>query len=100
MVIKRALGGRPTIKALQDCLKLHLLASYTSITLLTGGFFEVLFTDEKGAKFARNITAVEWSDLNLSFSWYISNFHASVQGVETLLSHTIKVRFPSLIPQF
>jgi hypothetical protein len=29
MVIGRALGGRPTIKALQDCLKLHLLASYT-----------------------------------------------------------------------
>ncbi len=35
MVIERALGGRPTIKALQNCLKLHLPASYTSVTLLT-----------------------------------------------------------------
>jgi hypothetical protein len=68
MVIGRALGGRPTIKALQDCLKLHLPASYTSITLLTRGFFELLFTDEEGAKYARKITAVEWSNLNLSFS--------------------------------
>jgi hypothetical protein len=30
MVIGRALGGRPMIKALQNCLKLHLPASYTS----------------------------------------------------------------------
>jgi hypothetical protein len=59
MVIGRALGGRPTIKALQDCLKLHLPASYTSVTLLTRGFFGVLLTDEEGAKFARKITAVE-----------------------------------------
>jgi len=35
MVIGKALGGRPTINALQDCLKLHLPASYTSVTLLT-----------------------------------------------------------------
>jgi hypothetical protein len=34
MVIGRALGDRPTIKAFQDCLKLHLPASYTSVTLL------------------------------------------------------------------
>jgi hypothetical protein len=91
MVIGRALGGRPTIKALQDCLKLHLPASYTSVTLLTRGFFEVLFTDEEGAKFARKITTVEWSGLNLTFSRYIPNFDTSVQGAETLLSHTIKV---------
>jgi hypothetical protein len=78
MVIGRALGGRPMIKALQDYLKLHLFASYTSVTLLTKGFFEVLFTDEEGAKFARKITAVEWSGLNLSFSRYIPNFVASI----------------------
>jgi hypothetical protein len=36
--------------------------------LLTRGFFEVPFTDEKGAKSARKIIAVERSDLNLSFS--------------------------------
>jgi hypothetical protein len=78
MVIEKALGGRPTIKALQDCLKLHLPTSYTSITLLTRGFFQVLFTDEKGAKFARKIIAVEWSGLNLSFSWYVPNFDVSV----------------------
>jgi hypothetical protein len=100
MVIGRALGGTPMIKALQDCLKLHLPTSYTSITLLTRGFFEVLFMDEEGAKFAMRITAVEWSGLNLSFSRYIPNFDASVQGAETLLSHTIKVQFPNLHEQF
>jgi hypothetical protein len=100
MVIGRALGGRPTIKAFQDCLKLHLLASYTSVTLLTRGFFKVLFTDEEGAKFARKITAVEWSGLNLTFSRYIPNFDTSVQGAETLLSHTIKFQFPNLHEQF
>jgi hypothetical protein len=78
MVIGRVLGGRPTIKALQDRLKLHLPASYTSVTLLTRGFFKVLFTDEEGAKSTRKITTVEWSGLNLSFSRYISNFDASV----------------------
>jgi len=66
MVIGRALGSRPTIKALQDCFKLHLPASYTSVTLLTRGFFEVLFMDEEGVKFARKITTMEWSNLNLS----------------------------------
>ncbi len=68
MVIERALGGRPTIKAFQNCLKLHLLTSYTSVTLLTRGFFEVLFTNEERAKFAKKITTMEWSGLNLSFS--------------------------------
>jgi hypothetical protein len=66
MVIGRALGGKPTIKAFQDCLKLHLPASYTSVTLLTKGFFEVLFMNEEGAKSTRKIIAVEWSGLNLS----------------------------------
>jgi hypothetical protein len=36
--------------------------------LLTKGFFEVLFADEEGAKFAKKITTVEWNGLNLSFS--------------------------------
>jgi len=48
MVIGRALGGKPTIKALQNCLKLHLLTSYTLVILLTRGFFEMLFTNKKG----------------------------------------------------
>jgi hypothetical protein len=61
--------------------------------MLTRGFFEVLFTDEEGAKFARKIIAVEWSGLNLSFSRYIPNFDVTVQGAETLLSHTIRVQF-------
>jgi hypothetical protein len=100
MVIRRALGGRPTIKALQDCLKLHLLTSYTSITLLTRGFLEVFFTDEERAKSARKITTLEWSGLNLSFSRYIPNFDASVQGAKTLLSHIIKIQFPDFHEQF
>jgi hypothetical protein len=87
MVIERALGGRPTIKALQDCLKLHLPTSYTSVILLTRGFFEVLFTDEEGAKFAKKIATVEWSGLHLSFSWYIPNFDSNVQGLRPY-SHT------------
>jgi len=78
--MRRVLGGKPTIKALQDGLKLHLPASYTLVTLLIGGFFEMLFTDEEGVKFAKEIIAVEWSSLNLSFSQYIPNFDASVQG--------------------
>jgi hypothetical protein len=96
MVITRTLGSRRTIKALQDCLKLYLPASYTSVTLLIRGFFEVLFTDEEEAKFSRKITVMEWSSLNLSFSWYISTLDASVQGAETLFSHTIKVQFLDL----
>ncbi len=60
----------------------------------------MLFTDEKKAKFAREITAVEWSDLNLSFSWYITNFDTNVQGVETLFSHIINVQFSNLHEQF
>jgi hypothetical protein len=54
-------------------------ASYTSITLLTRGFFEVFFMDEEWAKFARKITVVEWNGLNLSFSQYIPNFDTNIQ---------------------
>jgi hypothetical protein len=89
-----------TIKAFQDCLKLHLLTSYTLVTLLTRGFFEVFFTDEERARSARKITSVEWSSLNLSFSRYIPNFDASVQGAKTLLTHIIKVQFLDLHKQF
>jgi hypothetical protein len=34
------------------------------VTLLTRGFFKVLFKDEKKARFARKVTIVEWSGLN------------------------------------
>jgi hypothetical protein len=67
-VIGRTLGGRATIKALHDCLKLHLPASFTSTTLLTRGYFEILFEDEEGAKATRKFTTVEWSGLSFSFS--------------------------------
>jgi hypothetical protein len=43
---------------------------------------------------------VEWSDLPLSFSWYISNFDVSSQGAEAQLTHAIKVQFPDLHEQF
>jgi hypothetical protein len=75
-VIGRTLGGRATFKTLLECLK-HLLAPLVSITLLTRGYFEILFEDEEGAKATRRLTAVEWSDLRLSFSQYIPNFDTS-----------------------
>jgi len=67
-VIGRTLGGRATFKTLLDYLKLHLPAPPVSTTLLTRGYFEILFEDEEGAKATRRLTAVEWSDLRLSFS--------------------------------
>ncbi len=57
------------------------------------------FRDEEGAKSARKIRAVEWSGLNLS-SRYIPNFDVSIQGAETLFSHTIKVQFSDFQEQF
>jgi hypothetical protein len=100
MVIGRTIGGKPTIRALNDCLKLHLPTSFVSATLLTRGFFEALFSYEEGAKMTLKITTVEWSNMTFSFSNYVSNFNASVQGVEALLTHTIKVQFPDLHKQF
>ncbi|CAK9271837.1 unnamed protein product [Sphagnum jensenii] len=43
-----------------------------------------------------------WSGngLSLSFSRYNSNFDANAQGVEALLTHTVKVQFPDLHEQF
>jgi hypothetical protein len=76
-VIGRTLGGRATFKTLFDCLKLHLPAPPISATLLTRGYFEILFEDEEGAKATRRLTTMEWSDLRLSFSQYIPNFDAS-----------------------
>jgi hypothetical protein len=85
---------------LLDCLKLHLSAPLVSTTLLTRGYFEILFKDEDGAKATPRLTAVEWSDLRLSFSRYIPNFDASSQGAEAELTHAIKVQFPDLHEQF
>ncbi len=86
-VIGRTFGGRATFKTLLDCFKLHLLAPSVSTTLLTRGYFEILFEDEEGAKATRRLTAVEWSDLRLSFSRYIPNFDASSREPK-LSSHT------------
>ncbi len=77
IVIDRTLGGRATFKTLLDCLKLHLSAPLVSTTLLTRGYFEILFEDEEGAKATRRLTVVEWSNLHLSFSRYIPNFDAN-----------------------
>jgi hypothetical protein len=99
-VIDRTLGGRATFKTLLNCLKQHLSAPLVLTTLLTRGYFEILFEDEERAKATRRLTAVEWSDLRLSFSRYIPNFDASSQGAEAQLTHTIKVQFPDLHEQF
>jgi hypothetical protein len=81
-VIGRTLGGRTTFKTLLDCLKLHLPAPLVSTTLLTRGYFEILFEDEEGAKATWRLTVMECNDLCLSFSRYIPNFDASSQGAE------------------
>ncbi len=100
IVIGRTMGGRMTFKALYECLKLHLPASFTSTTLLTRGYFLILFENEEGAIATRKLTTVEWSGLNLSFSRYTPNFDTSVQGAEALLTHMIKVQFLDLHEQF
>jgi hypothetical protein len=99
-VIGRTLGGRTTLKSLLDCLKLHLSIPLVSITLLTRGYFEILFEEEEGAKATRRLAAVEWSGLSLSFSRYAPNFDASAQGAEAQLTHAIKVQFPDLHEEF
>ncbi len=99
-VIGRTLGGRTTFKTLLDCLKLHLSAPPVSTTLLTRGYFEILFENEEGAKATRCLTVVEWNDLRLSFSRYIPNFDTSSQGAEAQLTHAIKVQFPDVHEQF
>jgi hypothetical protein len=99
-VIERTLGGRATFKALHKCLKLHLPTSYTSTTLLTPGYFLILFENKEGALTTRKLTTVEWSGLSLSFSRFSPDFDASAQGAKALLTHTIKVQFPDLHEQF
>jgi hypothetical protein len=99
-VIGRTLGGRASFKMLQECLKLHLPVTFVSATLLTRGFFLILFEDEKGATATKKLAAVEWSGLNLSFFRYNLNFDANAQGAEALLTHAIKVQFPDLHDQF
>jgi hypothetical protein len=99
-VIGRTLGGRATFKALFDCFKLHLPAPFNLVSLLTRGYFEIIFENEEGAKATRRLAAVEWSGLGLSFSRYIPNFDSSSQGAEAQLTHAIKVQFPDLHEQF
>jgi hypothetical protein len=76
-VIGRTLEGRATFKTLHDCLKLHLLAPPVLTTLLTRGYFKVLFENKEGAKATWRLAVVEWNDLCLSFLRYISNFDVS-----------------------
>ncbi len=76
-VIKRMLGGRASFKALQESLKLHLPATFVSATLLTRGFFLILFKDEEGATSTKKLATVEWNELSLSFSRYNPNFDAN-----------------------
>ncbi len=99
-VIGHTLGGRPTFKALYECLKFHLPASFTSTTLLTRGYFLISFENEEGAIATRKLTTVDWSGLSLSFSRFSPDFNSSAQGAEALLTHTIKVQFPNLHEQF
>jgi len=99
-IIGRTLGGRTTFKALHECLKLHLPMFYTSTTLLTRGYFLILFENEEGTISTRKLTTVEWSGLSLSFSRFSPNFDANAQGAKTLLMHTIKAQFPDLHEQF
>ncbi len=99
-MIGRTLGGRASFKMLLESLKLHLPASFVSVTLLTKGFFLILFEDEEGATATRKLAAVEWSGLSLSFSRYNPNFDANAQGAQALLTHAIKVQFLDLHEQF
>jgi hypothetical protein len=94
------LGGRTSFKALHECLKLHLPTSFASTTLFTRANFLIFFDSEEGAIATRKLTTVNWSELNLSFSRFSSDFDASAQGAKTLLMHTIKVQFPDLHEQF
>ncbi len=95
-VIGRTLAGRASFKDLQDCLRLHLPAPFLTVTLLTQGYFEVLFEDEEGAKAARRLATVEWSGWALSFSKYSALFRPNEHGTETFLTHSIKVQFSDL----
>ncbi len=58
-VIRRTLGGKASFKALHKCLKLHLPTSFASTTLLTRGYFLILFDSEEGAIATRKLTIVD-----------------------------------------
>jgi hypothetical protein len=66
------------------------------VTLLTQGYFEVLFEKEEGARATRKLTVVEWSGWALSFSKYSTLFRPNEHGAEKLFTHTIKVQFSDL----
>jgi len=100
MVIGWTLGGRVTFKTLQECLKLHLPVSFISATLLTRGYFLILFENEEGARATKKLTLVEWSGLSLSFSRFALGFDPNTQGAEAFLTHTVKHQFPDLHEQF
>jgi hypothetical protein len=50
---------------------------YTSTTLLTRGYFLILFENEEGTISTRKLTTVEWSGLGLSFSRFSPDFDAN-----------------------
>ncbi len=85
-MIGRTLGGKATFKALQGCLKLHLPAPFSTIMLLTRGYFEILFKDEEGAKAMKKLATVDWSGWTLSFSKYSASFKLNAQGAEAHLT--------------
>jgi hypothetical protein len=87
MVIGQTLGGRATFKTLHECLKLHLPVSFISTTLLTRGYFLILFENKEGVMATRKITSVEWSDLSLSFSKYTLNFDECARSGGALHAH-------------
>jgi len=97
-VIRRTLGGNS--QNIHECLKFHLPTSFASTTLLTRGYFLILFDSEEGAIATRKLTTVDWSGLSLFFFRFSPNFDANAQGAEALLTHTIKVQFPYLHEQF
>ncbi|CAM6061973.1 unnamed protein product [Sphagnum tenellum] len=66
-------------------------APFSMVTLLTRGYFEVLFEKEEGAKATRKLGVVEWSGWALPFSRYSALFRSNEHGIETLLTHSIKV---------
>ncbi len=99
-VIGRTLGGKVTFKALQDCFKLHLPVPFSVVTLLTRGYFEILFDDEEGARATRKLVTVDWSGWTLSFSKYLASFKPNAQGATTHLTHSVKVQFSDLHDQF
>jgi hypothetical protein len=58
-VIGWTLGGKASFKALHECLNPHLPTSFTSTTLLTRGYFLILFDSEEGAIATRKLTTVD-----------------------------------------